>query len=244
MFSFQSSSNCCWLCGSKSQLTGEHKIKKKDLTRGKKQYPLKLELKGTREEIIQGPNAKLLKFSDALCKKCNSSRSQEMDRAYDKFRDALNENAPHSDPIIKADSQTASVDTHRYFGKHLGCQLQYNKFPIPRRLVLFVQGQRNLPCFSVSMAVAPFVFAPDDGGPIQHIDGISQVAIFPSNAQYFSRLNFQSAFMNAGLHFIIRMELSILETLEFRCIFLRRSKLNEVLAASDEGKILGLPQQD
>lgn len=244
LLSCRTTTSRCWLCGSTVELTGEHKIKRKDIAREQKDYPLRWRSEGQPDKFIQGPNSNLLKFPQSLCKNCNSSRSQSIDRSYDCFRDELSERKLNDGELLTLDERSASLGTLRYFGKHLGCQVQYNRFPLPHRLSRFVIGASNKSCVSVTVGTAPFIFVPEDGSPLQNIDAISQLTAFSSGKRQLSKLNYQAAFMNAGYHFVVRMELTYVETLEARWLYFPRMKLGQISAESVEGRMLGLPPQE
>ena len=130
--------NVCWICGSASELTGEHKIKKTDLERYSVSKPRFQTIDGRVDKPIQGPNSKLLKFNNSICKYCNNTGTQTADRSYDAFM--LKEAG-----VITCESDVERIftrpedDRHlnlmgrvelaRYFGKHLGCALWYQKIP-------------------------------------------------------------------------------------------------------------------
>lgn len=86
--------NTCFLCGSHSKLSKEHKLKrvivKNLLSFDQGKIFLESKEKGVRE--AQGPNSKLFCFDSRLCLNCNSSETQSADRAFDKFIKFIDEN--------------------------------------------------------------------------------------------------------------------------------------------------------
>lgn len=220
----------CWICCSRGPLTGEHKIKRTDL-RKDGVFPRYFEGKGKKRKL-QSENAKLLKFPDCICERCNNERTQQADHAYAQFRDASNQTILKTvtTEVSKLELSTSAPPTKyelellRYFAKHLGCMLDYNKFPVPRRLASFVRSKSNSPCVSVSFQAAPFKYQETEDGQIHTLSSIGQIVFGCGKAWLPNDAWYQTAFTNAGLQFAIRMELSRFEGREVRTAFIRRGK--------------------
>lgn len=109
---------------------------------------------------------------------------------------------------------TNNVELARYFGKHLGCALAYESFPIPRRLSRFV-GVRSVDnCVSVSMRQAPLVYKDVTGkySPLNLLGG----AILLYSDKSSRPFSYRSAYMTDHVQLIVEMRLSICEAMEIR----------------------------
>ncbi|MEC8630965.1 MAG: hypothetical protein VXY73_12800 [Pseudomonadota bacterium] len=147
MFTCRVYKDNCWICGDVSSLTGEHKVKKSHLMRSLPEFPALFLSDGLGKKEIQGPNSRLLKYNATICKACNNSRTQGADRAYDEFIERVHyifglesiQDAMRTNPElpIKYDLENQQ-QLARYFGKHLGCALAYQKLPVPKKLSKFV----------------------------------------------------------------------------------------------------------
>ncbi len=241
--------NYCWICGSTEQLSGEHKIKKSNLQRHPMMKPSFMRVATGRDQPIQGLNSKLLKFENAICARCNNQTSQKADRSYDEFR---NEDSTivrtTLEDLESMQSHTKEhevklshrVELARYFGKHLGCALHYQKFPIPRRLSRFVDRRSDAICISVSTRVAPFWWQEESGkiGPLNALGGaIMLLSIRPLHLP----IAYQSAYMTDGVQFIVKMRLSVPEALEMRILYQR--KMGRIINrfSDEDAKLRGLP---
>lgn len=131
----------CWICGEPAR-TGEHMIKKTDLTeifgKPKPGKPLFLHKATKTNHIVQGLNADALKLACRLCAKCNNERSQPYDRAWEVFSRFVRNRMPPVVPgaFVRAD-RIYSVYSNRelrnlqlYFVKLFGCLIHENKIPI------------------------------------------------------------------------------------------------------------------
>jgi hypothetical protein len=126
----------CFWCQERDANSREHKFKRSDLIREHGRG----ELRGGRtlvthrgEESYEHRSTKndALKFSASLCSYCNNTRSQPMDRAYDRFI----EWALESEKMVLADRRIdlegalgsawseSAEDVLRYFVKHICCRL-------------------------------------------------------------------------------------------------------------------------
>jgi hypothetical protein len=247
IFNREASQYICWICGSNGPLTGEHKIKKTDLKRHHVTDPQFKSIKTGKEQPIQGLNSALLKFEDSICARCNNETTQKADRSYEAFRAADNPSFfKHLEELyVNGSAQipldlTDNVHLARYFGKHLGCALKYEKFPLPRRLSRFVGCQSETICISASARHAPFQWQDGFGntGPLNAIGGTilefdRKYPVLPS--AYFA------AYMTDDIQFIIRMQLSLLESLEIKFVYQRKMAGQFKELDNDDKKYRGLP---
>ena len=92
-----------------------------------------------------------------LCAKCNNTKSQPFDRAYDRFEAYLIE---HMDDMMRWEHldwsevygdrwAEESRNLARYFGKQMGCMMATQRLPVPRELIDFLDGAARSPstCF-------------------------------------------------------------------------------------------------
>ena len=235
-------SNICWICYSTENLSGEHKLKKTDLNRNPVMYPNFIRLSTGVEKIVQGPNSKLLKFQNAICGKCNNQITQNADKNYDAFMGELaneNESSPLSDQETNISLQHRT-ELARYFAKHLGCALDYQNFPIPRRLSRFVANKTSLACITLSTRTAPFCVQ-DETGETSPLNSLGGAILMLHNGAAKVPNAYHTAYSTDGIQFIVRMPLSFVEALEIRLLYLRNmGKLTDDFS-NDEAMHRGLP---
>lgn len=142
-----SQSQCC-LCGAATaNLTGEHKIKASALKAqfGKKDQLLVGVSGGSAKmKSAQSTNSKHLKFKASLCEDCNSSRTQDPDREFDRFNELAHAAlARYEDPAnvfvlprYARDSEPY-LNVFRYFAKVLCCQIAAVEGPSLTNLAKF-----------------------------------------------------------------------------------------------------------
>lgn len=146
----------CWWCG-KTADSREHKYKKTDLIRefGGGQYKNQggmLRVTNERDQKVEGPKAKDLKFTKNICSACNNAKSQEFDRIYDRFIDFIktNENAIIKTRNFKLSSifgnnwRQATENVKRYYVKHMCCRLADGKIYIHPAIINFLNGSPHL----------------------------------------------------------------------------------------------------
>ena len=143
----------CWICGSPAT-TGEHKIKRADITRAYGRGPYKgpsrpLHFNDGVQSTVQGPNSSRLKYAPSLCAPCNNSRTQPFDKAYDCFASWIQQNAPQVlinakidwIDIFGTDSAKGPLSLFKYFVKSFCCRLVHAGYPAPQDLIdLIVKG--------------------------------------------------------------------------------------------------------
>lgn len=123
----------CCLCGvTAARLTCEHKVKSSALKQQFGNVDLAVGVSGSSESIktVQGVNSKRIKFVASLCEDCNSSRTQDPDRAFDRFHVlALSKLESHEDTTSIFDlpqyveGGDEYLNVFRYFAKLLCCQI-------------------------------------------------------------------------------------------------------------------------
>lgn len=248
----QKVSGYCWICGRTESLSGEHKIKKADLKRHPESVPKYMISADGERQIVQGLNSKLLKFNKSICAQCNNSATQQADRSYDAFRNdesqlvrtTVDKLGSILDPTIEHELDLSyRIDVARYFGKHLGCALAYNEFPIPRRLSRFVGCRSDEICISVATRVAPYWWQNETGEiiPLHALGGA--ILLFGADPFKFP-CAYQSAYMTDGMQFIVKMRLSLPEAVE---LILRYAKaMRKFIFREDNNvrKCRGLPYDD
>lgn len=150
----------CWWCGNKSG-SGEHKFKQTDLKREFEELFKVGDIVKTlggfdldSAQLIQGPDSDLVKFDrNIFCQNCNTSRSQKMDRAYDKFMEYINkeENTifeTHSIDLIEIYGSTFEYDFGnllRYYTKNICCRLAELEISIAPEILDFLNEKIKLP---------------------------------------------------------------------------------------------------
>lgn len=148
----------CWICGSSSGLTHEHKFKASELRRYFPDGAVDL-VKGEgfdQRQLVQGPRSPRLKFRSTICEKCNTSVTQPADRSFDLLLASLRQaNALDNgsidcvvDEIMNSGSEIAR-SAFRFFAKILGCQLADFGAPVPGQLADFVSGRSDTNCISL-----------------------------------------------------------------------------------------------
>ena len=130
--------NSCWWCGS-TELTGEHKFKRKDLERlygkGIDFNKLEVSLIDYRSEKppkkLQSAKSIHAQFEKSLCSQCNNAKSQPFDLAYDRIIEYYlkNEELIKSKKLIDFSNvygenwKEEKENLLRYIMKHIGCRL-------------------------------------------------------------------------------------------------------------------------
>lgn len=151
--------NSCWICGSNTNLTQEHKYKASDVRRHFGRIVAHIQASGERARVAQGPNSRHYKFACAICGVCNNAVTQESDRAYDLLIAAIERRGTADEEVLKAldsvllEGTSSYLPTFRYFAKLLGCQLGEIGAPIPRQLATFVSRKSKKNCIFLNARV-------------------------------------------------------------------------------------------
>jgi hypothetical protein len=138
----------CWWCGRPGPLTREHKFKRSDLGRMWDGDESLLWGNGTERRTLKSMRkSRDVRFEPGLCGPCNNDRSQPFDRAYQAFSDYVWNHGElgRADwldmaQVYGATWPTSVPDLARYFGKHIGCRMAHDRFPIPPSLSAFLDG--------------------------------------------------------------------------------------------------------
>src|SRR5688572_11180953 len=94
----------CWICRSSANQSREHKIKASDLRRlfGREELFIgQSDIDRPQGKIAQGVNSTHLKFENPICAKCNSSTTQESDRAYDRLIEEIEQGGTQVEEIYQ-----------------------------------------------------------------------------------------------------------------------------------------------
>ncbi|MBB6461718.1 hypothetical protein [Flammeovirga kamogawensis] len=171
-------SKCWWCNSSEYALSGEHKIKKTDIEQlfgkgdeFKEQKFIKVVGNGILKGQIQSPSSNILKFNKKLCSNCNGSRSQQMDRSYEKFMNYYNENKEKIKTskifdlgeIYESRFNESYLNLKRYFIKHICCKIvdDLNLLP-PLNLINFLNGKEELKDVKIIFNIKPYAFSVKD----------------------------------------------------------------------------------
>ncbi|WP_138984942.1 hypothetical protein [Pseudomonas chlororaphis] len=145
----------CCLCGSGESLTGEHKIKASVLRKifGKDAMVIgNFDGEGITRSA-QGPKSRAFHFSARMCSLCNSTRTQEADREFDRFHtlvssfllDGRDPSLVFNSPQYALGSE-AYLNVFRYLSKLLCCHVAESCGPRPLEACEFAIGKtrRNI----------------------------------------------------------------------------------------------------
>lgn len=155
----------CWICGVPAD-TSEHKIKKTDVeivfneSSYRERMIRKRSVGGGRYRIIQGSNSKELKYQKNLCKKCNGSKTQPFDKAYEQLIDHLMKNysflkrkRDFNLQLVygKCKKKKLQQQMFKYFIKAFGCCLDSHDLRVPVELIAALNGHNYGSSLSVSL---------------------------------------------------------------------------------------------
>jgi hypothetical protein len=143
--------DACCLCGSTSDLTGEHKFKRSILKKEFSGEPMAIgTFGGTGFRHAQGPKSTQLHFASRLCVLCNGTRTQPADREFDAFhklaedlvRSGQEPDLAFSDSRYEIGSEKY-LNLFRYFAKILCCHIAEVGGPRPASLSSFAVGESD-----------------------------------------------------------------------------------------------------
>jgi hypothetical protein len=125
----------CWWCGAPAD-SREHKLKRSDLVRefGSPPYHEERTLQRVSKDgsqAIHGPGSRLFKFEPSMCARCNDTRSQPFDRAWDTLTHFLVDNEQtilarqeiDLRSVFRSAWRDGSANVARYVVKHLTCRM-------------------------------------------------------------------------------------------------------------------------
>lgn len=143
--------DACCLCGSTSNLTGEHKFKRSILKQEFSGEPMAIgTFGGTGFRHAQGPKSTQLHFDSRLCALCNGARTQPADREFDAFHKMVDQlaRADQELDLVFSDSRYVIgsqeyLNVFRYFAKILCCHIAEVGGPRPTSLSKFAIGESD-----------------------------------------------------------------------------------------------------
>lgn len=158
----------CWWCGAPTD-SREHRLKASDLRReyGKPPYTdlrTLTRFSGSDRHDFSGPNSSSVKFSPTLCVRCNDTRSQPFDDAWDTLASYL---AYHEAEVVSTLSldwtdvfgscwQERAADVERYVLKHAMCRV-VDQLPGPVTVageyIDFLNGGARPPAMEIDLAI-------------------------------------------------------------------------------------------
>ncbi len=136
----------CWWCGTNPASSREHRIKRSRLeAETSSGGPLTYFAVGFRPTTLRSTDAQAVKFGKTLCQRCNSTRSQPFDAAYDHFvgwakanRERLR-TATHIDwSEVFAETNYDNRHLARYYVKNMCCRIVDGGSDVPKQLVTFL----------------------------------------------------------------------------------------------------------
>lgn len=161
----------CWWCGAAAD-SREHRYKRSDLKRehGKGGYSGDAVLSRVSDtrSVARSSKSDTLKFPLSMCQRCNNTKSQPFDDAYDAFIEHLwaNETAVLTDKQLDlgalwgGDQAARADDVLRYFVKHICCRIAEHSEPgapnqVPADLIAFLDGGPRPASLSYEMFMEP-----------------------------------------------------------------------------------------
>jgi hypothetical protein len=130
----------CWICGDEAS-SGEHRTKKSDMRaifgHIRQAQSLYWNAVSQRNQRVKGLDARVLKFNDTLCSRCNNERTQPYDRAWEALSAYL-----RSKPKIRGGERIdlgkvfpgavhrSMLHVHLFFVKLFGCSIVESSIPI------------------------------------------------------------------------------------------------------------------
>jgi hypothetical protein len=131
--------DACWICGNPAT-TGEHCTKRSDLKaefdHPTQKAPLFFHNAGRMNRRIGSLNSQALKSPARLCERCNSTRTQPFDRAWETMSRYLRENRPAPGTVIRASDVFPGnpvrqmLNLHLFWVKTFGCLIIEGNLPI------------------------------------------------------------------------------------------------------------------
>lgn len=163
----KSNKKICWWCKGKAD-SREHIFKKSDL---KRVFGSSLNSKtssqiiddGLKQQRVQGPNSKFVKWEANLCSNCNNSRSSSFDRSYDEF---IKNMQPFFIQIMKdkyidlrlifeEEWKCKFNELLKYYIKHISCRLSHHTLEVPKNIIDFLNDSDCLRDIVVQFEMRP-----------------------------------------------------------------------------------------
>jgi hypothetical protein len=157
----------CWWCSAPAE-SAEHKYKRSDVISefghppyGGDSTLVRCVEDGYVADNLRGPASGHFKFRVGLCRRCNSTRSQPFDRAYESLMAfiRLNEANILQDRSIDLalvfgnDWPIQLTAVRRYFVKHACCRLAETNYRIGNELLWFLNGHTCQPPFYITAEI-------------------------------------------------------------------------------------------
>ncbi len=156
--------NICWICDKEAD-SSEHRNKKTDieLIFGSGSYKdkrvIKREFGSDKKVIIQGPQAKELKYDLNLCKHCNGKKTQPHDDAYKKLMFHIKDNYEvikrskiiRCSDIYGKNRKQEQQNLFKYFMKAFGCRIDSIGHKVPQEFIDAINGQNYGQSLKVSI---------------------------------------------------------------------------------------------
>jgi hypothetical protein len=146
--------NACCLCGSKKNLTGEHKIKASEIRGEFGSDRMMIGVDQAPEEdlrLAQGPKSKEFHFTSRMCGNCNGKLTQPADREFERFHRearAFFNSGEEPEKVFQlaryAPGSSAYLNVFRYFAKLLCCHMADVGAPRRQLLTQFALGQSDV----------------------------------------------------------------------------------------------------
>jgi hypothetical protein len=115
---------------------------------------------------VQGANSKELMFEANFCQKCNNERSQQFDRAYDKFINYVHYNSSiiatkqlKFSSIFQADWQQQRENVIKYYVKHICCRLAESNIFIDPKIIAYLNGDTHISCIEMDFHIREDIVA-------------------------------------------------------------------------------------
>lgn len=143
----------CWWCGEVAD-SREHRVKASQLRKmfSTADHLMLSGKDGERPTRLNGVKAKPMLFPKVLCAKCNNSRSQPFDEAYDMFVQKIWDDPEYFrdrsefDMVdIFPDDPDGEAKLARYYLKNIGCRIAEIGFAVPSQIVEFMNGAAVMP---------------------------------------------------------------------------------------------------
>ena len=167
----------CWMCNERVADSREHKFKRTYVSRVTAGWLDVRPLFVTESSYkpLQGPKSTLVKFGKVLCKDCNTTKSQPLVLAYERFSDwlfkqetkILNMEIMDFRAIYGKNYRKHVIYLLQYFMKQLGCRIADDALPVPPALRAAF-GKLDLTPFAVSFAKDPRWAGIADGERVLH----------------------------------------------------------------------------
>ncbi len=210
----------CWWCGAPAD-SREHKWKRSEVADlfGSGSYDSIIWMtdgldEPARIEKIRGPGAARLKFSNTLCNKCNSTRSQPFDNAYSIFSKYLLKNYSKImqqhyfdlSEIYGLETESQRNNLARYYAKHIGCRIAEKAGRVPENLIDFLNERETIaPCVYSEFGIHPSLIDRGDHNVLSLRDSVSDYSENPSIAGLTS---FKSGIGVGAIEFIYDVNLN------------------------------------